>query len=192
MSRFGLSEKQASAILEMRLRRLTGMERDEIIAELEAVRAEIARLRAILEDEGLLLNLIEEEMVAVRDQYGDERRTGIVAAAGDFDLEDLIPVEDMVVTVSHEGYVKRVSVEEYRTQRRGGRGKSGMSTRILTLSSISSSPPRIPPCFSSRTAAGCLAERSFTYRQAAASHGVSRSSMCCPSIPTRSWPWCLQ
>ena len=106
------------------LRRLTGMERDEIIAELEAVRAEIARLRAILEDEGLLLNLIEEEMVAVRDQYGDERRTGIVAAAGDFDLEDLIPVEDMVVTVSHEGYVKRVSVEEYRTQRRGGRGKS--------------------------------------------------------------------
>jgi len=129
MSRFGLSEKQASAILEMRLRRLTGMERDEIIAELEAVRAEIARLRAILEDEDLLLNLIEEELVAVREQYGDERRTGIVAAAGDFDLEDLIPVEDMVVTVSHEGYVKRVSVEEYRTQRRGGRGKSGMSTK---------------------------------------------------------------
>ena len=129
MQRFGLSERQASAILEMRLRRLTGMERDEIVAELEAVRAEIARLRAILDDEGLLLDVIEQEMVEVRDQYGDERRTNFVAASSDFDLEDLIPVEDMVVTVSHSGYVKRVSLSEYRTQHRGGRGKSGMTTK---------------------------------------------------------------
>ncbi|MGC6416589.1 MAG: DNA gyrase subunit A [Bradymonadia bacterium] len=129
MQRFGLSERQASAILEMRLRRLTGMERDEIVAELEAVRAEIARLRAILDDEGLLLDVIEQEMIEVRDQYGDERRTNFVAASSDFDLEDLIPVEDMVVTVSHAGYVKRVSLSEYRTQHRGGRGKSGMTTK---------------------------------------------------------------
>ncbi len=129
MSRFGLSERQASAILEMRLRRLTGLERDEILKELEQVRAEIARLRAILNDEGLLLDLIETELIAVRDQYGDERRTGIIEASSDFDLEDLIPVEDMVVTVSHEGYVKRVALNEYRTQARGGRGKSGMSTK---------------------------------------------------------------
>ncbi|MBV69886.1 MAG: DNA gyrase subunit A [Myxococcales bacterium] len=129
MSRFSLSEKQASAILEMRLRRLTGMERDEIVAELETVRAEIARLRAILEDEGLLLEVIEGELVEVRDQYGDERRTNYVAASSDFDLEDLIPMEDMVVTVSHAGYVKRVALTEYRTQHRGGRGKSGMTTK---------------------------------------------------------------
>jgi len=129
MSRFGLSERQAAAILEMRLRRLTGMERDEIVAELEAVMAEIARLRGILEDEGQLLNLIEKEIMEVREQYGDERRTNYVAASSDFDLEDLIPVEDMVVTVSHSGYVKRVVLSEYRTQHRGGRGKSGMSTK---------------------------------------------------------------
>jgi DNA gyrase subunit A len=129
MVRFGLSERQSSAILEMRLRRLTGMERDEIIAELEVIRAEIMRLTAILNDEGLLLDVIEAELVAVREQYGDERRTGIVQSTGDFDLEDLIPVEDMVVTVSNEGYVKRVLLSEYRTQHRGGRGKSGMSTK---------------------------------------------------------------
>jgi DNA gyrase subunit A len=129
MNRFDLSEKQASAILEMRLRRLTGLERDEIVAELGTVRAEIGRLRGILEDEGLLLDLIEKEVLEVREQYGDERRTTFVAASSDFDLEDLIPVEDMVVTVSHSGYVKRVVLSEYRTQRRGGRGKSGMSTK---------------------------------------------------------------
>lgn len=129
MVKFDLSERQASAILEMRLRRLTGMERDEIIAELEAVRAEIARLKAILDDDGLLMEVIEGELMAVRDQYADGRRTGITDASSDFALEDLIPVEDMVVTVSHEGYVKRVPLSEYRTQRRGGRGKSGMATK---------------------------------------------------------------
>ncbi len=129
MSQFGLSHIQAQHILDMRLRRLTGMERDEILNELAEVRAEIARLVAILEDEGLLLDLMEKELVEVRDQYGDERRTQITADAADFDMDDLIPVEDMVVTVSHEGYIKRVPVSEYRAQRRGGRGKSGMSTK---------------------------------------------------------------
>ncbi|MEE2789988.1 MAG: DNA gyrase subunit A [Myxococcota bacterium] len=129
IARFSLSEKQASAILEMRLRRLTGLERDEVLNELAAVRAEIERLTAILNDEGLLLDVLESELVDVREQYGDERRTTIVHATADLDLEDLIPVEDMVVTVSHEGYVKRVLLGEYRTQRRGGRGKSGMSTK---------------------------------------------------------------
>ena len=129
MDRFALSERQAQAILEMRLRRLTGLERDEILKELEALRVEIARLRGILESEEKLLAVIEEELIAVRDQYGDPRRTGIEQSSADFDLADLIPVEDMVVTISHEGYVKRVPVSEYRTQRRGGRGKSGMSTK---------------------------------------------------------------
>ena len=129
MERFGLSHPQAQAILDMRLRRLTGLERDEILNELEAVRAEIERLRAILNDEGLLLNLIEGELREVLDQFGDERKTQVVQSAAEFDLEDLIPVEDMVVTISNSGYVKRVPVNEYRTQRRGGRGKSGMTTK---------------------------------------------------------------
>ena len=129
ISRFSLSERQASAILEMRLRRLTGMERGEIVAELATVLAEVERLAAILADDGLLLDLVESELLAVRAQYADERRTGIIDASSDFALEDLIPVEDMVVTVSHEGYVKRVPLSEYRTQRRGGRGKSGMATK---------------------------------------------------------------
>ena len=189
MQRFGLSERQASAILEMRLRRLTGMERDEIVAELEAVRAEIARLRAILDDEGLLLDLIEQEMVAVRDQYGDERRTNFVAASSDFDLEDLIPVEDMVVTVSHAGYVKRVSLSEYRTQHRGGRGKSGMTTKIKTLWSTSSSLRRTVRCYSSRTEGASSVEKYFICLKAAGSLGASRLSMYCPSKRMRSWPW---
>ena len=128
-SRFGLSDRQAKAILEMRLRRLTGLERDAIIEELEAVRLEIARLQAILGDEALLLDLIENELREVREQYNDERRTQITEDAADFDIEDLIPVEDMVVTVSHGGYIKRVPLAEYRTQHRGGRGKSGMATK---------------------------------------------------------------
>ncbi len=129
MVRFTLSDRQAKAILDMRLRRLTGLEREQIVEELAAVRLEIARLRAILEDEGLLLDLIERELREVREQYGDERRTQITHDAADFDIEDLIPVEDMVVTVSHSGYIKRVPVAEYRTQARGGRGKSGMKTK---------------------------------------------------------------
>ena len=94
---------QAQAILDMRLRRLTGLEREEILNELEAVRAEIARLKSILNDEGLLMDLIEAEMLAVKEQFGDERRTQVVQSEADFDLEDLIPVEDMVVTISNSG-----------------------------------------------------------------------------------------
>jgi DNA gyrase subunit A len=129
MSRFGLSERQAKAILEMRLQRLTGMEREKIESELAELQAEISRLKAILADENLLLDLIEKELLEVREAYGDERRTRIFAGGADLNLEDLIPVEDMVVTVSHEGYIKRVPLAEYRTQRRGGRGKSGMATK---------------------------------------------------------------
>jgi DNA gyrase subunit A len=129
IAHFSLSHNQAQAILDMRLRRLTGLERDEILKELEGVREEIDRLKGILNDEELLLNLIESELIEVRDQFHDERRTQIVQSEAEFDLEDLIPVEDMVVTISNSGYIKRVPVNEYRTQRRGGRGKSGMKTK---------------------------------------------------------------
>lgn len=127
--RYDLSEVQARAILDMRLRRLTAMERGEIEEELTSLREEIARLLNLIENEDALRALIREELHVVRDQYGDERRTQIVADAATLDLEDLIPVEDMVVTITHEGYIKRCQLDEYNTQKRGGRGKSGMSTK---------------------------------------------------------------
>ncbi|MBI5477613.1 MAG: DNA gyrase subunit A, partial [Deltaproteobacteria bacterium] len=125
---FALSDRQAQAILEMRLQRLTGLERDKIIEELEATLAEIARLEAILADEAKLMALIVEELVAVRDAYGDERRTVIEDAALDISIEDMIAPEDMVVTASHSGYVKRNPISLYRAQKRGGRGITGAGT----------------------------------------------------------------
>jgi len=129
MAAFALSEIQATEILNLRLQRLTGLERDKILQELAEVQAEIARLKAILADEALLLDVIVGELTAVRDQYGDARRTEIVDEEGDIDVEDLIADEEMVVTVSHSGYIKRAPIAQYRSQRRGGRGKTGMNTR---------------------------------------------------------------
>ncbi|HEY3358148.1 MAG TPA: DNA gyrase subunit A [Polyangia bacterium] len=128
METFGLSERQSKAILEMRLQRLTGLERDKIVAELEATLAEIARLEAILADEALLMALIVGELEAVRDQFGDERRTVIEDAVDEISLEDMIAQEDMVVTASHSGYVKRNPISLYRAQKRGGRGITGAGT----------------------------------------------------------------
>ncbi len=129
MQRFGLSEKQAQAILELRLQRLTGLERDKIEAEYQELIREIARLNSILSSRELQLQIIEEELLEIRKKYGDERRTEILDAEGDFSMEDLIPEEDMVVTVSHEQYVKRLSLSAYRTQGRGGRGVAGVSMK---------------------------------------------------------------
>ncbi len=130
MSSFGLSDIQAQAILDMRLSRLTGMEREKVLAELADVRAEIERLEAILASEALLLNLIKSELFEVKDSFGDARRSQLAGALeGELEDEDLIPVEDVVVTVTHEGYIKRVSINEYRVQGRGGRGKAGMTTK---------------------------------------------------------------
>ncbi len=129
MERFGLSEKQAQAILDMRLQRLTGLERDKIKAEYEEVQAVIARLKAILADEKLLMQVIVEELETVRDRYADERRTQIVDETAELNVEDLITEEDMVVTISNEGYIKRNAVSLYRAQRRGGKGKTAMTTK---------------------------------------------------------------
>ncbi|MBU0554123.1 DNA gyrase subunit A [Myxococcota bacterium] len=133
MEGFGLSEKQAQAILDLRLRRLTGMEREEILRELGEVRGEIDHITQILSDPALLSALIRAELEEVRERYGDVRRSQIVRSDGDLELEDLIPVEDMIVTITREGYIKRVPLSEYRTQRRGGRGKTGMSTKDTDL-----------------------------------------------------------
>ncbi len=129
MQHFGLSEKQAKAILEMRLQRLTGLERDKIKAEYEEVQSTITRLKAILADEKLLMQVIVEELQAVRDRYADARRTEIMDETAELSVEDLITEEDMVVTISNEGYIKRNPVSLYRAQRRGGKGKTAMTTK---------------------------------------------------------------
>jgi DNA gyrase subunit A len=129
MSQFGLSELQAQAILDMRLQRLTNMERDKILEEHADVLKNIARYQAILSDEHEVEKIIVTELREVREQYADDRRTEIVDDSTDISIEDLIADEDMVVTVSHEGYIKRNPVAEYRAQRRGGRGKIGATTK---------------------------------------------------------------
>jgi DNA gyrase subunit A len=129
MARFGLSEIQANAILEMRLSRLTGLERKKVEEEYLEVIQLIERLRAILESPAQVLGIIKEDLTAVKERFGDERRTQIVAASGDFEIEDLIAEEDMVITISHAGYIKRLPVTTYRSQRRGGRGVTGAGTR---------------------------------------------------------------
>jgi DNA gyrase subunit A len=129
MTTFGLSHPQAQAILEMRLQRLTGLERDKIVAEYAETEKLILRYREILANEREVSTIIADELRAMRDKYGDERRTLIVDEAAAISVEDLIVEEDMVVTISHEGYIKRNAVGLYRAQRRGGRGKIGATTR---------------------------------------------------------------
>ncbi len=124
-----LSALQAQAILDMRLQRLTGLERDKILAELAEIEALIKRLRAILEDETLLLKVIKEELQQVADQFGEDRRTEIVGYSGEIRMEDVVPDDPMVVTMSKAGYIKRTDLTAYRRQRRGGKGKVGMKTK---------------------------------------------------------------
>lgn len=129
MASFALSEIQAKAILELRLQRLTGMEREKIHEEYEAVMKIIAHLKELLSNEGMRFDLIKEEMQEVKKKFGDARKTDIEYLAADISIEDLIEEEDVVITISHLGYIKRTSATEYRTQRRGGRGAMGGKTR---------------------------------------------------------------
>ena len=126
---FGFSEVQAQAVLDLRLQRLTGLERDKIEAERNELLGRIAELQAILASNELLMALIVQELKAIEEQHGDARRTEILDASGDIVLEDLIANEPMVVTVTTTGYIKRTALTEYRTQKRGGRGRSGMNTK---------------------------------------------------------------
>ncbi len=129
MERFLFSEKQAQAILDMRLARLTGLERDRLQAEYDELQVEIARLTAILADEHLLMEVIKTEILAIKQKFADERRTELTAIDGEIDVEDLIAEEDMVVTLTRQGYIKRITKSAYRSQNRGGRGVSGMTTK---------------------------------------------------------------
>jgi len=126
VERFELSEIQAQAILEMRLHRLTGLERDKIMEEYKQVLAIIKRLQEILASELEILKIIKGELIDIKDRFGNPRRTEIIAVAADLSIEDMIVEEDMVVTVSHSGYIKRNAVSLYRAQRRGGKGATGM------------------------------------------------------------------
>ena len=125
MQQFGLSQIQAQAILDLTLRRLTSLERDKIEAEHKETQETIERLRKILGDEREQMGIIAEELTDIRKEFADERRTQIIEAEGDFSIEDLIVEEDVLVTVTHGGYIKRTPLSLYRTQRRGGRGKIG-------------------------------------------------------------------
>ena len=129
VSQFELTETQAQAILDMRLQRLTGLERDKIVEEYQQTIQAIARYREILASERLVLNIIKEELAYLKERYGDERRTEIVEETEDISIEDMIVEEDMVVTVSHAGYIKRNPITLYNSQRRGGKGKTGMGTK---------------------------------------------------------------
>jgi DNA gyrase subunit A len=129
MSRFGLSHDQAQAILDMRLRRLTGLEREKIEQEYAELLEKIAEYKAILADERLLLNIIHEELEEIKIKYGDERRTEITVSDDEILDEDLIPRDDVVITMTHSGYIKRLPVSTYRSQKRGGKGVVGMDTK---------------------------------------------------------------
>ncbi len=129
MEQFGLSEIQAKAILDMRLQRLTGLEREKIKEEYAELMKLIERLKEILSDEALRMNIIKSELLEIKEKYGDEARSQIVYAASDFRIEDTIPDENVVITISHLGYIKRTPLTEYRVQNRGGRGVKGSEIR---------------------------------------------------------------
>ncbi|NLJ85528.1 MAG: DNA gyrase subunit A [Firmicutes bacterium] len=129
MSRFGLTEKQAVAILDMQLRRLTGLERDKIESEYADLVAKIARYKEILGDVREVYAIVREELLEIREKYADPRRTEITGHSGDIKIEDLIANEDIVVTLTHHGYIKRIPVDTYRSQRRGGRGITALTMK---------------------------------------------------------------
>ena len=129
MENFKLTEVQSKAILELRLQRLTGMEREKIKEEYDELMKTIEHLKLILSDEGMRMDIIKNELLEVKEAYGDERRTDIDFAGGDMNIEDLIPDEEVVVTISHLGYIKRTLSSEYKIQNRGGKGSRGGSTR---------------------------------------------------------------
>ena len=129
IERFELSEPQAAAIVAMRLAQLAGLEMDKIIHEYNAIMEKIADLEDILANHSRVLSIVKEEISVLRDKYGDERRTEIQTVSGEVDIEDLIPVEECVLALTHRGYIKRQAIDAYKTQKRGGRGVTGIATR---------------------------------------------------------------
>jgi DNA gyrase subunit A len=129
ISGYGLSEKQAQAILDMKLQKLTGLETEKILAEYKEIIKYMAELKGILESKAKRMDIIKQELVEIKDKYGEERRTEIIEKATDLNIEDMIKEEDMVLTITHNQYIKRTSVSTYKSQRRGGRGVQGQTAR---------------------------------------------------------------
>ena len=129
MDRFGLTDIQAQAILDMRLKTLSGLQREKIEEEYQSLMELIAHLRDILNSEKLVFDIIKEELIEIKEKFGDERKTKIKAAEGEFDVEDLIKEEQCVVALTHFGYIKRMPIDTYKSQRRGGKGITGIATR---------------------------------------------------------------
>lgn len=129
MERFGLTDIQAQAILDMRLKTLSGLQREKIEEEYKALMELIAHLREILNSEKLVFEIIKEELIQIKEKFGDERKTKIVAAEGEFEVEDLIKEEQTVIALTHFGYIKRMPIDTYRSQKRGGKGITGIATR---------------------------------------------------------------
>ena len=129
MTSFKLSEIQARAILDLRLQKLTGLERDKLKEEYDELMKTIAFLKNILENKDVRMDIIKTELNEVKEKYGDERRSTIEYGGGDFRIEDMIPDEEVVITISHLGYVKRTKLTEYKSQNRGGVGSKGATTR---------------------------------------------------------------
>jgi DNA gyrase subunit A len=154
MSKFGLSEIQAKAILAMRLQQLTGLERDKVRLEYEELLKKIAELKAILADEGLQRGIVKSETTEIKDRFGDERRTAIEIDEADISIEDLIEDEEVVITISHAGYIKRTSISEYRAQARGaGAPRACARARRISWSTCSQLPITRLSCFSPRAGA---------------------------------------
>ena len=154
---FGFTPEQTTAILEMKLRRLTGLERDKIQEELDGLRRAIAYYEDLLAHEEKILGVIKEEMREISKKFGDKRRTEISQVEKDLDVEDLIADEDMVVTITHTGYVKRIPVAAYRAQKRGGKGVSGVNLKEDDVIERCLSRPRTSMCCSSRARARSIA-----------------------------------
>ena len=129
MNGFDLSETQSQAILDMRLQRLTGLEVDKVVAEYKELLKTISHLKGILESKNKRMEIIKKELIGIRDQYGDERRTEIIQVDSNFSMEDMIAEEEVVLTITHQGYIKRTALNTYRTQRRGGRGVQGAMSK---------------------------------------------------------------
>ena len=129
MERFGLSDVQAQAILDMRLKTLSGLQREKIEEEYNEIMKLIEHLKAILASEKLVYDIIKEELLEIKEKYGDERKTKIIASAGELEEEDLVKEEETVITLSHFGYIKRLPIDTYKSQKRGGKGITGMTTR---------------------------------------------------------------
>src|SRR5690606_23323988 len=129
ISQFGFSEKQAQAILDMRLQRLTGLERQKILDELSEVQKHIAWLKQVLGSEEEIYKIIVGELEEIKTQYGDARRTKIERSSEDLQVEDLIAKEEMIISMTYSGYIKRIPVDEYRLQKRGGKGLKGSEQR---------------------------------------------------------------